>query len=600
MNKSDSLFPSSSSTTSTIRPRNRRLISLDDDSEFDTGAAGAASSSSISTPTPRNALRGLSPIPATHLSRQEAIDVGAKAVSSRLQEGGRPASNNKTNGATASSGLWDSWSSLQGLASTLLGSDAQPSLRSKSNGALKVPAWNKANRGPASPRSVPQWGPNIKTAPQLAAGTLEGRQTMVQAKKREALLLADSHIQTDKTGRFKRRDSDAHICGSVEHDEDALVYVHEVLPADTLAGVMIKYNCQPAVFRKVNRFWPNDNIRIRTHVFLPVEACGVRGRKVDDLQENFDLLGSDNSSSVVVNDASLDLLPTPFDARKSLHPLSLSLSLTSSHDTTSFKHESWVRIPTLTDPVEILRMPRRTLGFFPPARRKSNTFSDISDPATGPYSDDTPKSSFDKLRHPPTHAASRNASPAHRPLHTRAHRSSSTTSTTNVVTFAERLKGPGGVGSLRGSNMSAPIPGPPEDSLNKMFAHRLPSVAPPGFTPRATPRATPRVSMDSIQSNSSTGLGEVGGAIEGWVRKLGGKTGAKSDGFRERMGDLIELEGTSVREEGSAVTEEEDEDGDETPTLTMNGNEEALLRERFPPRGRIREAYPGKGKGKAD
>jgi hypothetical protein len=147
--------------------------------------------------------------------------------------------------------------------------------------------------------------------------------------------------------------------------------------------------------------------------------------------------------------------------------------------------------------------------------------------------------------------------------------------------------------------MSMPVPGPAEDPLNKMFAHHLPSVAPPGFTPRATPRATPRVSTDSMRSNSSTGLGEVGGAIEGWVRKLGGKTGTKSEGFRERMGDLIELEGTGAREEEGAVVEEGDEDGGETPTLTMNANDEALLRERFPPRGRIRDAYPGKGKGKA-
>jgi hypothetical protein len=436
--------------------------------------------------------------------------------------------------------------------------------------------------------------------PGLATGTGEERQAMVQAKKREALLLASAHIQTDKTGRFKRRDSDVNICVPSEHDEDALVYVHKVLPADTLAGVMIKYNCQQAVFRKVNRFWPNDNIQIRTHVFLPVEACGVRGRKLEDAQESVDLLGSDHSSSVVTNTAFSDPRPTPFDVHTSSDPLSLSLSLTSSHDTTSFRHESWVRIPNIPELVEILRIPRRTLGFFPPARRKSITFSDNSDPGNVLPSDNTPKSSFDKLRHPPTHAASQNASPARRSLHTRAHRSSSITSTTSAVTFADRLKGPGGVGSLRGSNMSMPVPGPAEDPLNKMFAHHLPNVAPPGFTPRATPRATPRVSTDSMRSNSSTGLGEVGGAIEGWVRKLGGKTGTKSESFRERMGDLIELEGTGMREEGGAVAEEEDEDGDETPTLTMNANDEALLRERFPPRGRIRDAYPGKGKGKAD
>ena len=441
----------------------------------------------------------------------------------------------------------------------------------------------------------------METTPQPATGTQEERQAMVQAKKREALLLADAHIQTDKAGRFKRRDSDANASAPTAHDEDALVYVHKVEPADTLAGVMIKYNCQQAVFRKVNRLWPNDNIHIRTHVFLPVEACGVRGKKLENVQGGADLLGSDGSSSTTVTNSGFpDPPPTPYDVHNSSDPLSLSLSLTSSHDTTSFKHESWVRIPSIPQPVEILRIPRRTLGFFPPARRKSNSFSDTSDPTSSPYLDNSPKSSLDTLRHPPTHAASQNASPARRPLYTRPRRSSSTTSATNAVTFADRLKGPGGVGSLRSSNMSVPVPGPAEDPLNKMFAHHLPNVAPPGFTPRATPRATPRVSTDSTRSTSSTGLAEVGGAIEGWVRKLGGKGGAKSEGFRERMGDLIELEGTDVREEGGTVGEEGGEDGGETPTLTMNVNEEALLRERFPPRGRVRDAYPGKGKGKAD
>jgi hypothetical protein len=599
MNNRDDLF-SPSSTTSTVRPRNRRLISLDDDNEFEPVSTAAASSSSFSVSAATNTSRGVSPIPATHLSRKQPDDGGAKAASSYTREGGRSPSNNRINGSGASSGLWESWSSLQGLASTLLGSDAQSFSKSKPNGSLKVPAWKKTNIVPEPSRCVSEWGPNIEATPRLAAGTQEERHAMVQAKKREALLLASAQAQTDKTGRFKRRDSDANIAAPAAHDEDALVYVHKVGPADTLAGVMIKYNCQQAVFRKVNRFWPNDNIHIRTHVFLPLEACSVRGQKLEDGQEIFDLLGSDDHSSVVTNTTSLDSPPTPFDVHQSSHPLSLSLALTSSHDTCSFRHESWVRIPNIAEPVEILRIPRRTLGFFPPARRKSNTFSDTSEHGDGLHSENTPKSSFDMLRHPPTHAASQNASPARRPLHTRAHRSSSTTSTTKAVTFADRLKGPGGVGSLRGSNMSTPVPGPAEDPLNKMFAHHLPSVAPPGLTPKATPRATPRVSADSIRSNSSTGLGEVGGAIEGWVRKLGGKTGTKSEGFRERMGDLIELEGTGARDEGGALVADGDADGGETPAPTMNAHDEALLRDRFPPRGRIRDAYPGKGKGKAD
>src|SRR2546423_201347 len=197
MNNRDGLF-SSSSTTSTVRPRNRRLISLDDDGGFEPAKTGTASSSSLSISAATNTSRGVSPIPATHLSRQQPGDGGAKTGGSCLQEGGRFTSNSRINVSGASSGLWESWSSLQGLASTLLGSDAQPSSKFKPNGSLKAPAWKKTDISPGPPRSMPQWGPNIEATSRLAAGTQEERQAMVQAKKREAFLLASVQEQTDK------------------------------------------------------------------------------------------------------------------------------------------------------------------------------------------------------------------------------------------------------------------------------------------------------------------------------------------------------------------------------------------------------------------
>ena len=409
----------------------------------------------------------------------------------------------------------------------------------------------------------------------------------MQAKKREALLLADAHVQTDTLGRHKRRESLTDIPQLCE-EEDALVYVHKVQPKDTLAGVMIKYSCQQAIFRKVNRFWPNDNIQIRTHVFLPVEACSVRGRKLETLDGQSDLLGEPASTGDRNKEAITK--PVPFDATTSTDPSAVSLSLTSSHDDNSFKHESWVRMPNTNEPVEILRIPRRTLGFFPPARRKSGTFADEE-----PYSDTTPKTSFDILRHPPTHAASLNASPSRMPPPTRPRRSASITSTMNGLSFAERLKGPGGVGSLRPPKMTIAIPGPAEDPLNKKFAQYLPNLAPPGDTPRATPipsfRATPRASTDSIRSTSSAGLAEMGGAIEGWVRKVGGRKGTRTGATGERMGDLIELEGTDM-----GTVDQDMGEGDETPTAAMTATDEELLEERFPVRGRITEAYRGRSK----
>lgn len=145
--------------------------------------------------------------------------------------------------------------------------------------------------------------------------------------------------------------------------------------------------------------------------------------------------------------------------------------------------------------------------------------------------------------------------------------------------------------------MEAARPGPAEDPLNRKFKEYLPNVnlAPPEEFPQASlTRRTPRASSDSIRSNPSTGLGEVGGAIEGWVRKLGGAKPARG-AAGGKMGDLIELDTHS--DNGMA---DGDEYGEQTPTQDVRGTlapEEALLNERFPIRGRIRNAYIAKDKG---
>ena len=109
--------------------------------------------------------------------------------------------------------------------------------------------------------------------------------------------------------------------------------------------------------------------------------------------------------------------------------------------------------------------------------------------------------------------------------------------------------------------------------------------------------------MRSNRSNSS-GLGDVPGAIEGFVRKM---AGAKSKiGGTSRMGDLIELETNS--DLGEPITD--DEDNQATPTastMKVSGSrglerpEEDLLNERFPIRGRVMNAYGlGTAKDKGD
>ena len=45
-------------------------------------------------------------------------------------------------------------------------------------------------------------------------------------------------------------------------------------------------------------------------------------------------------------------------------------------------HDCWVMFPNATKPTEIARLSRRTLGYFPPARRKSQSYSDFDTPST--------------------------------------------------------------------------------------------------------------------------------------------------------------------------------------------------------------------------
>lgn len=138
-----------------------------------------------------------------------------------------------------------------------------------------------------------------------------------------------------------------------------------------------------------------------------------------------------------------------------------------------------------------------------------------------------------------------------------------------------------------------------------MFAHHLPNVA-------------PRESFDSVCSASSstaTGLENVGGVIEGWVRKVGTRIAGglePTEAYRRqagRMGDLIELEssedhgGDGLDASASVLASQVDGSGSRgrsrdvftspnpgTDVMVTATEEEVLLRERFPPRGRMVDA----------
>lgn len=393
----------------------------------------------------------------------------------------------------------------------------------------------------------------------------------MQARKRETLLAANGHGTPDGLGRYKRRGSDDrnHTSAPIgEHeDRDALVYVHKVRPEDTLAGVTIKYACEANVFRKANRLWPNDSIQVRKTVVLPVDACGVKGRKVAESERPLGNLEERCNEEIILTPTALqpcwgDLHDTPEDKGTPLSsiPTSPSISVSLSNpEEPPWKHDCWVMIDGFQDAVEIARLSRQTLGYFPRSRRKSLTFSDL----------ETPTASFDLPRR-----SYQSSSP-------RGQKSKSGSSSGSY--FPHQLQGPGGVGTM-GRDVRSP--GPAQDGLNKLFAAHLPNLA-------------PRTSFESVNSTLSHGNGieNMGGAIEGWVRRLAFKAASTVQPMTPRgkpgVGDLIEMseDAFDVGEDNYPV-ENEGKQRTTTSADRVSGvgawsaEQELILNERFSPKGR--------------
>lgn len=561
------------SPATTLRPRNRRLISLDESD--DTLAAVdildhhslrpehqvLSSSSRAHSPTSSNYVTN------RNLSRSHSRTEETLRASHHVES--KSASSIFPNGL-----LEASWSSVQGIAYNLLGGD-----KFRERSESRSPPWKPRSLAAtqSTKSSTPaQWGPSGSGGQELGYGSREDRLAQVQARKRETLLAADRYRFPDTMGRYKRRDSEedrgASQATQAESDHrDTLVYLHKVKPSDTLAGVMIKYNCQPNAFRRANRLWPNDSIQVRKTVFLPVEACGVKGRKVFEPP----------SSPILPSDETLeDSMLTPTDAHctwpnpvqrsdgqgtpfSSIHTSPSPSPLVLNSEEEVWRHDSWVMIDGIAEAVEIGRLSRRTLGFFPPSRRKSTTFSDLDTPAP---SIDLPRHGRQNEQH--QRKASRSSSGSH---------------------FAHQLQGPGGVGTL---GRDVHNPGPAQDRLNKIFAPHLPNVA-------------PRTSFESITSASSTGIENVGGTIEGWVRKIASKAVARVQspapaGGRSGIGDLIELvdsaeaSGDGINDDGiiangdlRPTTKPPRLKPQSSPTEAWREEQERSLREHFPPRGRV-------------
>jgi hypothetical protein len=512
-------------SNTSLRPRNKKLVSVSEDDEED-GAQATSSRLSSSfaaltpsqsrgtTPSPHPSRRN-SPLPQKSSSRVSERDVDSSRYNERL--GGRDSFKAYGSSQTSSGFFESSWSSIQNLASSVIGNDLKwgkpgpsstfPTKRRKPSRS-DIPVSLSRQTGP------PSWGPPVLSTPQIGTGTREERQAMVQAKKREVLLLANGDPLSDLRVQYKRKDSiDGPDPSAVdpEQDEEALVYVHHVQPSDTMTGLSIKYGCPLAIFRKANGFWPSDSIQTRKTVLLPAEACSVKGRRVNQAS-NFDLLGDELSGQGSQEDLGGSSI-TPSESRSEQR----ETGQTSDESERTWKHEAWVQMEGFPGPVEIGRVPRKTLGFFPRSRRKSLSL---------PYSDTEPSTPVSTSTLQPIDSFPQSNQHDGSPRNSMSSRLTSGpqsslrgSRTSHRRTGSITLQGPGGVGTL-GREVHAP--GPAQDGLSKFVSQHLPNLTVP---PPPAPSSLRKASFDSTSSvlsgtSSSTGLENVGGAIEGWMRKM--------------------------------------------------------------------------------
>ena len=471
-----------------------------------------------------------------------------------------------------------SWSALQGLANSVLGGTegegkGAAQIRGKGGSLERKVKKDRDGWFGGSGRKLPdKWGPPDpsslrKKDPGIGVGSTEEMAAALRVKKMKGVLEGrDEFPKTvDTNGNYKRRTSnEEQRLGSSQEDDQALVYIHHVQPQDTLQGVVLRYNCQPAVFRKANRFWPNDSIQIRKTVVLPVDACAIKGRPCDPPSPD---------------SAGVDLLaPTP----KEDNPFPNGSTWPGPQNETSAErpedtdnpwvHVRWVLIDSSpsSKPVEIARMPRKTLGYFPPRRRKSQvTPSDVSTPRGSAEFHSVSHTSQDPSSSTASTPSRRTSNLGPRPSQTSAigsyfppHPSSTRPRHGSVGHAADRLgwmRGPGGVGNF-GTNVRKP--GPAQDGLNSWARKHVPGLAIDslpstsmlgaetahfGFTDEMAsiaegPFSGGKTSGTATPTGQGMGLENAAAAIEGWVRRLAVKApGTPKGGGRIEGPDLIEL-----------------------------------------------------------
>lgn len=536
------------SASNAARPRNRRVETIDETHNPST-TTGITKSSGTSYP-----LQG-----ATHGNKTVPLTL------ERSQED--PIPNQGSTGGDLAQFLGDSWTqswtSVQAFASTLIsGVD---------NSSKAIRSTQLYPRTPRGSR-LETWGPSPPSGGQrnndVGVGSLAKRRDALKAAKTASILESHEGVNggLDVIGKHKRRTSDE-IRPLDPEPEEHLVYVHNVEPSDTYAGIILRYKCREDIFRKSNGLWSRDSVQMRKWLIIPVDACEIKGRPCDPPswsdEHETDLLTRNSS---IARESSF--------ATDGSYRGTLSLSADSSHidakqeqaEDLPWSHVRWVHIDSFRQPVEIVRVARQALGYFPPRRKKSiRTASPISTPR---QSSDLSSLAPNSTERPSTRRLS---SVSGHPLIPGTPMSSQSRAGSEAADSRPAwMRRPGGVGSM---SRTVRAPGPDTDYFNSWTRKHIPGLdmeALPSMSVMGSETAnfgfgrsasgiveSPFENCRNASSTSrqGTGLDRAAAAVEHWLRGalakrpstplLGGRlrpTGLSAD---PDATDLIELTDTA-------------------------------------------------------
>ncbi|KAI0393515.1 carbohydrate-binding module family 50 protein [Xylariaceae sp. FL0594] len=463
-----------------IRPRNRRGPYTSNNAS-QTGASAAGLQPTGHSPPPS---RGVSPMPAAGLPKPKP------------QSGGLASPLNSAFSRGLLEGSWaPNWASVQEFATSLIdgGYSSEPSRPNSRGGSQARPKsfWKGFAGGNRLTRKASEtWGPTPRldsrpTHGDIAAGSLAEREAALMARKKASVLENHEGVNggLDVTGNYKRRNSGENL-RSVSQPviEDVLVYLHHVQPTDTYAGIILRYRCMEHALRKINGLWSRDNVQIRKHLLIPVDACEIKGRPCDPPSlhsRKVDHLAmtprSPEPSSIGQSRNVESGQPLHDDYFGSLKGKGVE-NTEHGADERPWTHVRWVKLDSLPEPVEIVRVKRTAVGYFPPRRKKSaHTISSLS----------TPRQSLD-LPNPASNASGAPVSPGEassrrlssvsaRPTPASIGSPGSSRGRGNSLGHSDNIpawmRKPGGVGSM---GRSVKAPGPAKDPLTTWVNKRIP------------------------------------------------------------------------------------------------------------------------------